>query len=121
MAICYRLFITIVNIFFPPLAVIFLTGFGMDTLINALLFLAAIIPSHVHAFYLSCVYFARRRRVRKGRSPGGPKPLIYSENVLYGGARWDEVQELNRREQHPSSSYGHKKAPNKAQHQNSPL
>ncbi|OJD36191.1 plasma membrane proteolipid 3 [Diplodia corticola] len=99
MAICYRLFITIVNIFFPPLAVIFLTGFGMDTLINAILFLAAILPSHVHAFYLSCVYFSRRRRVRKGRPPGGPKPFVYSENVLHGGARWDEVQELNRQQQ----------------------
>lgn len=132
MAICYRIFITLTNIFFPPLAVIFLTGFGLDTFINAfvslpspmpyisfppmppqkqnknikkinnqatsLLFLAAIIPSHIHGFYLSCTYFHRRRKVRKGRYPGGPKPLIYSENVLFGGARWDEVQQLKRRE-----------------------
>ncbi|EOD50987.1 putative plasma membrane proteolipid 3 protein [Neofusicoccum parvum UCRNP2] len=99
MAICYRIFITLTNIFFPPLAVIFLTGFGMDTMINALLFLAAIIPSHIHGFYLSCTYFHRRRKVRKGRWPGGPKPLIYSDNVLCGGARWDEVQRLRRLEQ----------------------
>ncbi|KAH7061126.1 hypothetical protein B0J12DRAFT_282553 [Macrophomina phaseolina] len=99
MAICYRIFITLANIFFPPLAVIFLTGFGTDTLINALLFLAAIIPSHIHGFYLSCTYFHRRRKVRKGRYPGGPKPLIYSENVIFGGARWDEVQTLRRKEE----------------------
>ncbi|KAF4544762.1 Plasma membrane proteolipid 3 [Lasiodiplodia theobromae] len=117
MAICYRLFITITNIFFPPLAVIFLTGFGMDTLINALLFLAAILPSHIHAFYLSCTYFARRHRVRRGRAPGGPKPFIYSENILYGGARWDEVQELQRQQSPSTSSSSNKK---KSRHQQSP-
>ncbi|KAF4312919.1 hypothetical protein GTA08_BOTSDO00600 [Botryosphaeria dothidea] len=104
MAICYRVFITLTNIFFPPLAVIFLTGFGVDTLINAFLFLAAIIPSHIHGFYLSCTYFHRRRKVRKGRYPGGPKPLIYSENILFGGARWDEVQQLKRKEEGHSNT-----------------
>ncbi|KAK7530262.1 uncharacterized protein J3D65DRAFT_534964, partial [Phyllosticta citribraziliensis] len=63
MALCYRLTITLINILFPPLAVILLTGFGMDTLINCLLFLAAVLPSHIHGFYISCTYFARRRRV----------------------------------------------------------
>lgn len=66
---------------------------------TSLLFLAAIIPSHIHGFYLSCTYFHRRRKVRRGRWPGGPKPLIYSDNVLCGGARWDEAQRLRRLEQ----------------------
>ncbi|KAK8194701.1 uncharacterized protein BKA78DRAFT_377841 [Phyllosticta capitalensis] len=97
MALCYRLTITLINIIFPPFAVILLTGFGMDTLINCLLFLAAVLPSHIHGFYISCTYFARRRRVRKGRYPGGPKSFIVSDDVLNGGAPPDEVRRLARR------------------------
>lgn len=136
MALCYRLTITLINIIFPPFAVILLTGFGMDTLINwyvhtiqmlgpaspllfppspsrppqsfhqtppntpptcSLLFLAAVLPSHIHGFYISCTYFARRRRVRKGRYPGGPKSFIVSDDVLNGGAPPDEVRRLARR------------------------
>jgi len=52
-----------INIFFPPLAVAMLTGMGMDTALNCLFFLLAVIPSHVHGFYVSWVYFSRRRRV----------------------------------------------------------
>lgn len=59
----YRILIMTVNIFFPPLAVAMLTGMGMDKALNCLFFLLAVIPSHVHGFYVSWVYFARRRRV----------------------------------------------------------
>jgi uncharacterized membrane protein YqaE (UPF0057 family) len=59
----YRIMIMMVNIFFPPLAVAMLTGMGMDTALNCLFFLLAVIPSHVHGFYVSWVYFSRRRRV----------------------------------------------------------
>jgi uncharacterized membrane protein YqaE (UPF0057 family) len=59
----YRILIMTVNIFFPPLAVAMLTGMGMDTALNCLFFLLAVIPSHVHGFYISWVYFSRRRRV----------------------------------------------------------
>lgn len=44
-----------VNIFFPPLAVMMMTGLGADTLLNSLLFLCAVIPSHVHGFYIRFV------------------------------------------------------------------
>ena len=43
------------NIFFPPLAVLMMTGPGADTLWNSVLFLLAIIPSHVHGFYIRFV------------------------------------------------------------------
>lgn len=60
----YRILVMLVNIFFPPLAVMMLTGLGADTALNCLLFLLAVIPSHVHGFYLSWMYFWRRRKVR---------------------------------------------------------
>lgn len=59
----YRVLVMLVNIFFPPLAVMMLTGLGADTALNSLLFLLAVIPSHVHGFYISWVYFWRRRKV----------------------------------------------------------
>jgi uncharacterized membrane protein YqaE (UPF0057 family) len=51
----YRILLMIVNIFFPPLAVMMMTGLGADTLLNSLLFLCAVIPSHVHGFYIRFV------------------------------------------------------------------
>ncbi|TID26592.1 hypothetical protein E2P81_ATG01064 [Venturia nashicola] len=81
----YRILITTVNIFFPPVAVMMLTGLGHDTLVNSLLFLAGVLPSHVHGFYISCTYFHRRRKARKGRYPGDAKGMIASKNVLNGG------------------------------------
>lgn len=59
----YRILVMLVNIFFPPLAVMMLTGLGADTAVNCLLFLLAVIPSHIHGFYISWVYFWRRRKV----------------------------------------------------------
>lgn len=59
----YRILLMLVNIFFPPLAVMMLTGLGADTALNCLLFLLAVIPSHVHGFYISWIYFWRRRKV----------------------------------------------------------
>jgi len=92
----YRILIMTVNIFFPPLAVAMLTGMGMDTALNCLFFLLAVIPSHIHGFYVSWVYFSRRRRVRKGKYPGGPKSMITSKNVLNGGLSDAEVARLYR-------------------------
>jgi len=51
----YRILLMMVNIFFPPLAVMMITGLGADTLLNSLLFLCAVIPSHVHGFYIRLV------------------------------------------------------------------
>lgn len=51
----YRIMLMMVNIFFPPLAVMMMTGLGPDTLLNSLLFLCAVIPSHVHGFYIRFV------------------------------------------------------------------
>lgn len=90
----YRVLVMLVNIFFPPLAVMMLTGLGADTALNSLLFLLAVIPSHVHGFYISWVYFWRRRKVRKGRYPGGPKRFITSKDVINGGLSDREVARL---------------------------
>lgn len=51
----YRIILMMVNIFFPPLAVMMLTGLGADTALNCLLFLCAVIPSHIHGFYIRLV------------------------------------------------------------------
>lgn len=52
------------------------------------------LPGHIHAFYITCTYFSRKRKVRKGRYPGGRKAGIYSENVWNGGASNEKVKEL---------------------------
>lgn len=59
-----------------------------------MLFLLAIIPSHVHGFYISWTYFGRKRKVRKGQYPGPWRSFIYSEKVQYGGASRSEVEML---------------------------
>ena len=65
-ALAYRIMLTCINIFFPPLAVMMLTGMGWDTMMNCCLFLLAVVPSHVHGFYISCTYFHRRKKVCHG-------------------------------------------------------
>lgn len=89
-----RLCLTIINIFFPPLSVLILTGPYTDTLVNCLLFIAGVVPSHIHGFYISCTYYHRKRKVRKGRYPGGPKAGIFDERVWRGGASKARVEEL---------------------------
>jgi uncharacterized membrane protein YqaE (UPF0057 family) len=84
------------NIFFPPLAVFLLTGAGEDLVINSILFLLAVIPSHIHGFYISSTYFNRKRKVRKGQYPGPWRPMIYSEKVQNGGATASEVRQFKR-------------------------
>jgi len=69
-----------------------LTGLGHDTMVNSLLFLACVIPSHIHGFYISCTYFHRRRKARKGLYPGGDAGMIASKNVLNGGLSSAEVE-----------------------------
>jgi uncharacterized membrane protein YqaE (UPF0057 family) len=78
----------------PPLAVMLLAGPETDMLINCLLFLCAVIPAHIHGFYISAVYFYRKRKVRKGLYPGGYKTFIYSDRILNGGASNREVERL---------------------------
>jgi uncharacterized membrane protein YqaE (UPF0057 family) len=102
--ICYRIGITLLNIFFPPIAVALLTGLNTDCIINCGFFLLAVIPAHIHGFWISCTYFHRKRKARKGRYPGGKKPMLYSKNVLNGGLsdreverRWIKEQGLDRR------------------------
>ncbi|KAH6676489.1 hypothetical protein B0J14DRAFT_476340, partial [Halenospora varia] len=73
-------------------------GPGADFIINCTLFLCSVIPSHVHAFCISCTYFHRKRGVRKNRYPGGRKIFIYSERVWNGGASWERVKELKMKE-----------------------
>lgn len=74
----YRIYIMILNLIFPPVAVMLLTGIGSpETVLNTCLFLLAVIPSHVHGFIVSWNHFRekdkeekrlRRRRQRHGRS-----------------------------------------------------
>jgi hypothetical protein len=71
----------------------------LKVLINTLLLLAGVIPGHIHAFYLSCTYFHRKSKIRKGRYPGGPKHGIYSPQIWNGGASDRRVHELWLREQ----------------------
>ncbi|EME46349.1 hypothetical protein DOTSEDRAFT_125712 [Dothistroma septosporum NZE10] len=94
----FRIMLTCINIIFPPVAVAILCGASFDCMLNCAFFLLAVIPSHVHGFYITCVYFHRRRKVRNGQYPGGAKTMIHSEYVLNGGARNAEVDRLWREE-----------------------
>lgn len=89
-----RCTLTLVNIFLPPLSVMLVAGVGTDALMNTLLFLCGVIPGHVHGFYITWTYFSRKKKVRKGRYPGGPKPLIYSKRVINGDASDERVRQL---------------------------
>ncbi|KAE9371291.1 hypothetical protein N431DRAFT_467480 [Stipitochalara longipes BDJ] len=91
-----RLMIFLINIFCPPVSVMIVAGPGMDCIINAILFIAGVIPGHIHGFYVTCTYFYRKRKVRKGRYPGGKKAFIFSEQVWNGGASNDKVRDLLR-------------------------
>ncbi|KAI7160543.1 hypothetical protein KC316_g14154 [Hortaea werneckii] len=90
--LAYRFWVILVNLILPPLAVALLAGVDVDFLINCTLFLLAVIPSHIHGFYISMVYFHRRKKVRKGQYPGGSKAFIFSKSVLNGGASDAEEQ-----------------------------
>ena len=81
-------------------------GVGMDALVNTLWFLCGVIPGHVHGFYVTWTYFSRKKKVRKGRYPGGPKPFIYSRRVINGDASDERVRQLWRAEQRASSGEG---------------
>ncbi|KAA8570868.1 hypothetical protein EYC84_000257 [Monilinia fructicola] len=87
-----RLLLFIINIFCPPVTVMAVAGVGADCLLNTILLLLGVLPSHIHAFYITCTYFSRKAKVRKGQYPGGPKMGIYSERVWYGGASARRVQ-----------------------------
>ncbi len=64
--LAYRIVVMCINIIFPPAAVLLVSGGGYDCILNCLLFLLAIIPSHVHGFYVTCTYFHRRHKVSRG-------------------------------------------------------
>lgn len=83
----------------PPLSVMLVAGVGMDALVNTLWFLCGVIPGHIHGFYVTWTYFSRKKKVRKGRYPGGPKPFIYSRRVINGDASDERVRQLWRTEQ----------------------
>jgi len=89
-----RLTVFLINIFCPPLSVLLVAGAGPDCLINTLLFVAGVLPAHIHGFYITCTYFRRKRKVRKGRYPGGRKAGIHSQKVWNGGASNARVREL---------------------------
>jgi uncharacterized membrane protein YqaE (UPF0057 family) len=78
----------------PPLSVMLVAGPGMDCIINTLCFIAGVIPGHIHGFYITCAYFHRKRKVRKGRYPGGRTAGIWSQQVWNGGASNRHVREL---------------------------
>lgn len=94
-----RLTLTLVNMFLPPLSVMLVAGIGMDALVNTLWFLCGVIPGHVHGFYVTWTYFSRKKKVRNGRYPGGPKPFIYSRRVVNGDASDERIRQLWRAEQ----------------------
>lgn len=90
----------------PPLSVMIVAGPGMDCIINTFFFIAGVIPGHIHGFYITCTYFNRKRKVRKGRYPGGRKAGIWSQQVWNGGASnryvrelWEDEQEEKRRKE----------------------
>ncbi|KAB8297864.1 hypothetical protein EYC80_001659 [Monilinia laxa] len=87
-----RLVLFIISIFCPPVTVMAVAGVGADCLLNTILLLLGVLPSHIHAFYITCTYFSRKSKVRKGQYPGGPKMGIYSERVWYGGASARRVE-----------------------------
>ncbi|OCT49513.1 hypothetical protein CLCR_07709 [Cladophialophora carrionii] len=89
-----RLVIASLNILFPPVAVMMITGPNEDFVFNCVMFILAVIPSHVHGFYISLTYFNRKRKVRKGVYPGKPKHLIWSDRVNNGGASRREIERL---------------------------
>lgn len=74
-------------------------GVGADVLINTLLLLCGVIPGHIHGLYVTWTYFSRKRKVRRGRWPGGLKPLIYSRRVVNGDASEETVRRLLKAEQ----------------------
>lgn len=74
-------------------------GVGMDALVNTLWFLCGVIPGHIHGFYVTWTYFHRKRKVRKGKYPGGPKSFIYSRRVINGDASDERVRQLWKEEQ----------------------
>lgn len=94
--------LTITHPTVPPLSVMLVAGVGMDALVNTLWFLCGVIPGHVHGFYVTWTYFSRKKKVRKGRYPGGPKPFIYSRRVVNGDASDERVRQLWRAEQRAS-------------------
>ena len=73
-------------------------GVGMDTVVNCLFFIAGVIPGHVHGFYITCTYFHRKSKVRKGRYPGRRATGIYSSKVWNGGASNEHVRDLEEAE-----------------------
>jgi uncharacterized membrane protein YqaE (UPF0057 family) len=87
----------------PPISVMLVAGPGMDCILNSIFFIAGVIPGHIHGFYITCTYFHRKRKVKKGRYPGGRKTFIFSEQVWNGGASNQHVRDLlseqKRREQ----------------------
>ncbi|KIW69821.1 hypothetical protein PV04_02148 [Phialophora macrospora] len=89
-----RLTIAMLNILFPPLAVMMITGPNEDFIFNCVMFILAVIPSHIHGFYISLTYFNRKRKVRKAVYPGKPKHLIWSDKVNNGGASRREIERL---------------------------
>lgn len=78
----------------PPLSVMIVAGVGMDALINTFWLLCGVIPGHIHGFYITWTYFSRKKKVRKGRYPGGPRPFIYSKRVINGDASDERVRQL---------------------------
>lgn len=104
-----RLTLTLVNMFLPPLSVMLVAGVGMDALVNTLWFLCGVIPGHVHGFYVTWTYFSRKKKVRNGRYPGGPKPFIYSRRVVNGDASDERIRQLWRAEQRTNgAAQGHR-------------
>lgn len=89
-----RLCLALLNIFFPPIAVLLLTGPYTDTLLNCILFLCGVLPAHIQGFYISCTYLHRKKKVRKGIWPGGPKSFIFCEKIWMGGASRREWEQL---------------------------
>lgn len=81
-------------------------GLGMDALVNTLWFLCGVVPGHVHGFYVTWTYFSRKKKVRNGRYPGGPKPFIYSRRVVNGDASDERVRQLWRAEQRANRPAG---------------
>ena len=74
--LAYRIGLTIINILFPPVAVLMVCGPNFDFILNCTLLLLAVIPSHIHGFYITWTYFSRKRKVCKTRDDATSSKLL---------------------------------------------
>ncbi|USW53742.1 Putative proteolipid membrane potential modulator [Septoria linicola] len=90
----FRIYVNILGIFLPPVAVYLLYGFGPDFLLNCALTIMGFIPGSIHQMCLDISYWNRRKKVRRGMYPGDRREWIFSKDAQNGGIGDEEVEKL---------------------------